>query len=133
MTEPTGGAPKASRGPPARVPPITIDGITYRGVAGIAAQDGQAGGWLGAYGADGSLLWTQKIYENVRRPDIEGDVQDVFFQAMTLEADGTIRIVNERGKRFRFDPRTRAVTEMPSPVPSPDSGAAPPPPPRREE
>lgn len=117
MTEPNGAPPKASRGPPPIVRPITIDGIIYRQVAGNAQIDGQAGGMLGAFDAQGTLLWTVKIYDNVRRPDIEGDVQDVFFQAMTLDADGTIRITSEAGKRFRFDPKTRSVTQLPAPVP----------------
>ena len=122
MSESNGSAPSASRGPPAIIKPITIDGVTYRGVAGNAETDGQAGGFLGGFAADGTLLWTVKIYDNVRNPAIEGDVQDVFFREMTLAPDGSIRIINEAGKRFRFDPKTRAVTVLPAPVPAPGSG-----------
>lgn len=117
MTNPTPVSASASRGPPAMIRPIIIDGISYRGVAGNAEADGQAGGFLGAFATDGRLLWTVKIYDNRRIAGVEGDAQDVYFEAMTLSADGTILIVNEDGKRFRFDPRTRSVTALPSPVP----------------
>ena len=118
MTTPA--EPSASRGPPKRIKPITVGGITYRPVAGNADTDGQAGGFLGAFDDKGSLLWTLKIYENQRRPELEGDVQDVYFKDMTLEADGRIRIISERGQRFRVDVRTRTVTPLPAPVPDPD-------------
>jgi hypothetical protein len=112
----------ASRAPPPMVRPITIGAITYRPVIGNAETDGQAGGWLGAFDASGALLWKAKLYDNVRRRDIEGDVQDVYFQDMTLEADGSLRITNEAGQRFRFDPVSRAVTALPAPVPDPPTG-----------
>jgi hypothetical protein len=67
----------------------------------------QMGGYLAAYDeATGQQLWTLKVYDNQRVPK-EGDVQDVFFKSMTLQADGTPLIENERRARFVVDPKAR--------------------------
>lgn len=57
-------------------------------------------------------LWRQRIYEVLRDPALEADVQDVFIK--TLEAlDGRLLIRNERGDVFLLDPATRAVIRKP--------------------
>ena len=53
--------------------------------------------------ATGKTLWTLVVYDNTRSPELEGDVQDVFFREMHLQPDGTLPIVNERGERYRVD------------------------------
>jgi hypothetical protein len=102
---------RASRLPPATVAPVTIDGIRYQQMSGSTDPDiGQLGGILGAFDAGGRRLWWMKVYDNPRRPDVEGDVQDVFFQSMTVQDDGRLLIVNEDGKRFLVDVRQRTST-----------------------
>jgi hypothetical protein len=101
---------RASRLPPAKIAPVTLHGIRYAQVAGKEAVDGQVGGLLAAYGAQGEVLWTMKVYDNRRRPELEGDVQDVFFSAMSADPDGRLRIVDERGETFLVDVKTRSVT-----------------------
>ncbi len=122
--------PRASRLPPAKVAPVTIGGIRYEQRIGNESADGQVGGLLAAYDAAGKLLWTTKVYDNRRRPDLEGDVQDVYFSALTLEPDGRLRIVNESDDTFLVDVKTRAVTPLPKARPAEDDGLLPPPPPR---
>lgn len=122
MTGPDHGSPSASRLPPPDVAPVTIGGVRYAQAAGKVATDGQVGGILAAYDPGGTLLWTLKVYDNVRRADLEGDVQDVFFRSMTAEPDGRLRIVNESGKAFLVDVTTRAVTEVAGDPPPHDAG-----------
>jgi hypothetical protein len=105
-------ADRPSRLPPVYVAPVTVDGIRYAPRAGNESVDGQLGGMLAAYDAAGQLLWTLKVYDNRRLPELEGDVQDVFFSTMTVEPDGRLRIVNESGDEFLVDVKTRTVTAM---------------------
>lgn len=126
-TEMTTDVPSASRLPPAKVDPVTVDGIRYAQRPGKESVDGQVGGLLSAYDATGKLLWTLKVYENPRSPDLEGDVQDVYFSAMDLDPDGRLRIVNENGDTFLVDVKTRVVTALPK-EPAADDGALLPPP-----
>ena len=100
----------ASRIPPPKVAPVVLNSIRYAQVAGREWVDGQVGGLLAAYAAGDEMLWTLKVYDNRRQPDLEGDVQDVFFRSMSVEADGRLRIVNERGDVFLVDVNTRSVT-----------------------
>jgi hypothetical protein len=117
------GAAAASRLPPPIVAPVVIDGITYRQVMGSSDPAvGQFGGWLGAFAADGAPLWTMKVYDNRRDPDLEGDVQDVYFQSMQREADGHLRIENEAGDQFQVDVHSRTSVALPR---APDDGLVP--------
>ena len=75
--------PRTSRLPPPKVAPVTINGIRYEQQAGKESVDGQVGGLLAAYSATGEQLWTLKVYDNRRKPELEGDVQDVFFSSMS--------------------------------------------------
>jgi hypothetical protein len=120
--------PSASRLPPAEVPPVTINGVRYAQQMGKESTDGQVGGILAAYDTAGQPLWTLKVYDNRRKPGLEGDVQDVFFTAMSVEPGGGLRIVNERGDTFLVDVNTRTVTAVPKQPPAEDGGLFPPPP-----
>lgn len=112
--------PSASRAPPPRVPPVFIAGMRYAQVPGDLEADGQVGGILAAYDASNREVWRLKVYENPRRPELEGDVQDVWFRSMRAEG-GKLLIENERGERFEVDPATRQVSGRPAPVPEPKS------------
>jgi hypothetical protein len=103
-----------SRIPPPAVDPIRSDGVRYEQVMnGFQAGLDQMGGYLAAYdAARGQRLWTLKVYENVRRPDREGDVQDIFFRSMLLQDDGRLLIENERGDRYLVDPEARSVEQV---------------------
>ncbi len=92
-------------GPP-DVPPVYHGGIVY------SQDDDGPGGILVASDEDsGKQLWTLTVYDTKIDPSLEADVQWVFFAAMTLDPDGRLRIVNEAGKTFLVDVRTRKVVE----------------------
>lgn len=61
-----------------------------------------------------------RVYENARRPDLEGDVQDVWFRSMRAEGSRLV-IENERGERFEVDPAARRVVGQPAPALAPKS------------
>lgn len=110
----------ASRAPPPHVPPVWIAGMRYAQVAGDLETDGQVGGILAAYDASHRQVWRRKVYENARRPEREGDVQDVWFRSLRVEG-GKLLIENERGERFEVDPATGRVHGRPAPAPEPRS------------
>lgn len=112
--------PSASRAPPPRVPPVFIAGMRYAQVPGDPETDGQVGGILAACDASNREVWRLKVYDNPRRPELEGDVQDVWFRSLRAEG-GKLLIENERGERFEVDPATRHVSGRPAPVPEPKS------------
>ena len=103
-----------SRIPAPEVQAVVKDGVRYEQVKnGIVAGFDQMGGYLAAVSeADGTQLWTLKVYNNTRDPEREGDVQDVFFKTMTLQGDGTLLIENERGAKFVVDPAKRTSTPV---------------------
>jgi hypothetical protein len=108
--------PTASRAPPKPVPPVVIDGIRYAPVAGEIDRDGQIGGILGAFDSSNRELWRLRVYENVRVPGLEGDVQDIYFRSM--RADGSkLLIENEIGERFEVDTVARRVVSHLPPAP----------------
>jgi hypothetical protein len=97
-------------GPP-DVPPIRLGGVVYS-----QAEDGrdvgadQVGGVLVA--ADehtGKRLWMLPVYANPFDPLLEADVQWVYFAAMSVDADGLLRILNEAGETFLVDVDKRQV------------------------
>jgi hypothetical protein len=104
-----------SRIPSPAVAPVKAGGVRFEQVGnGLLAGFDQMGGYLAAYDdASGRQLWTLKVYDNRRSPDREGDVQDVFFKAMSLRPDGMLLIENERGARFIVDPAARTATAAP--------------------
>ena len=112
--------PSASRAPPPRVAPVFIAGMRYAQVPGDVGADGQVGGILAAYDASNREVWRLKVYENARRPELEGDVQDVWFRSLRVEG-GKLLIENEHGKRFEVDPATRQVLGHPAPAVEPES------------
>lgn len=103
-----------SRNPAPAVPPVSTGGASYEQVKnGLTAGFDQMGGYLAAHDeASGQQLWMLKVYDNQRVPGKEGDVQDVFFKSMTLQADGTLLIENERRARFVVDPKARTSTAV---------------------
>ena len=108
--------PTASRAPPKPVPPVFIDGVRYAPVAGDIDRDGQIGGILGAFDASNRELWRLRVYENVRIPGLEGDVQDIFFRSMRAEGSKLL-IENEVGARFEVDTVARRVVGHTAPPP----------------
>ena len=106
--------PSADRNAPKRVPPVTRKGVRYEQNLGASeAEFGQVGGILTAHDAKtGAVLWSIKVYDNKRKPGLEGDVQDVFFRSMAFDSKGRLVIANERDQRFAVDVDARKVTPL---------------------
>jgi hypothetical protein len=105
--------PQADRPPPPRIAPVVKDGVRYQPKFG-GSSDPQVGGLLAACDAKSDKeLWTLVVYENKRRPDLEGDVQDIFFKSMKFETDGRLVIVNEIGRRYAVDVQAKTSTLLP--------------------
>ena len=115
---------KASRGRPPQVPSVFIAGMRYAQVPGHGETECQVVGVLAAYDASDREVWRLKVYETPRRPELEGDVQDVWFRSLRAEG-GKLLIENERGERFEVDPVTRAVSSHPAPAHEPRSDVDP--------
>lgn len=107
-----GGLPAAKRVGPPDVEPVTIDGVRYEAVHwGRERGLGQNGGYLEAVdAASGASLWLLQVYAIDYDPDLEEDVQDVFIETLKAGPRGTLKVVDERGRRYAVDPATRTVT-----------------------
>ncbi len=110
----------ASRVPAPRVAPVFIGGVRYAQVAGNPDTDGQVGGMLAAFDASNREMWRLKVYENARSPDLEGDVQDVWFRSLRVQGERLL-IENERGEQFEVDPAARRVFDRHAPAAQPKS------------
>jgi outer membrane protein assembly factor BamB len=94
----------ADRLAPPDVPPIYHGGVIYS-----QDEDGPGGLLLASDEDTGKPLWTLRIYDVDIDESYEADAQWVFFAAMTLDADGRLRIVNVAGKTFLVDVTTRQI------------------------
>ncbi len=114
--EPTmSGERSSSRPAPPSVPAVVRDGVRYEQVMnGLDAGLDTLTGNLAAYdAASGQRLWTLSVYHTSLDERRETDVQAVYFREMAFDADGRLRIVNERGDAFLVDVTARSVTAAP--------------------
>jgi hypothetical protein len=106
----------AKRRAPPQVAAVTLDGVRYEQavLTHDEAGGGQRTGYLAAHGGTSDeRLWRVRVYELQVDPQLEGDVQEVWFATMTASPGGhELLIANERGDRFAVDVRTRAVRKL---------------------
>lgn len=103
-----------SRSPPPDVAPVVLDGVRYEQVTnGLARGLDRLTGYLRAADAEtGAERWVVQLYDGgPTDPDLEADVQYVYFRSMAAEG-GRIVIENEAGVRYAVDPQTGEVAEM---------------------
>lgn len=106
----------ASRAAPPRLPPVEIDGVRYEQVlSGRKFGLPRNAGYLAAVEvATGGRLWILSVYDVPIDPQIEGDVQEVYFSRMErVPGEAALLIENERGERFIVDVTRRAVRPAP--------------------
>lgn len=103
------------RAPPPEVAPVVRDGKRYVQRNGTHDDSiGQSGGLLDVIDdATGKLIETIKVYDNERSPDLEGDVQDIFFASMAFDASGKLIVTDEVGRRFAVDVVKREAVPLP--------------------
>ena len=102
--------PEADRQAPPEVKPVLRDGVRYETLVG-GAHDAQVGGLIAAFdAATGQRLWTLAVFDNKRDPAFEGDTQDVFVREMHFGADGRLQVVDELGRHWVVDVKTRTAT-----------------------
>lgn len=83
--------------------PILFEGRRYEQIINGAALDlPQRTGYLAVFDAEtGTRVALVQVYDVPFDPDLEADVQDIFFTRMELNADARrIEIENERERRF---------------------------------
>jgi hypothetical protein len=94
-------------------PPIVFENRRYEQVMNGESQGlPQRTGYLAVFNAASNERITEiKVYDVNFNPDLEADVQDVFFTSMELDHAGRrILIYNERGKGFAVDLDSFTVT-----------------------
>ncbi len=103
------------RSPPPEVAPVVLNGKRYAQHIGTHDDNiGQSGGLLDIFeDATGKIIATIKVYDNVRNPDWEGDVQDIFFESMAFDASGRLIITDEVERRFAVDVDKLKSTPLP--------------------
>lgn len=103
-----------------RSPPPDVAAVVYHGkryAQHIGTHDdniGQSGGLLDIFEeTTGKLIATITVDDNVRNPDWEGDVQDIFFEAMAFDDSRRLIITDEVGRRFAVDVDQLQSTPLP--------------------
>jgi hypothetical protein len=105
-------APAGKRVAPPEVAPVTIGEIRFEAIHwGRDRGLGQNGGYIAALDRRTGLeLWVLEVYDVEYDPSLEEDVQDVFIASLSRTwLGGKLDIRDERGRRYRVDPRTRSV------------------------
>lgn len=104
----------AKRPPPPRVPAVTIGDTTYQQMLGSAGGFDQSSGLLVAYVGDATVPdWTIAVYEVTYQPNLERDVQEVFFTSMTQRGSESVLVIeNERGAVYEVDLDARTSTKV---------------------
>ncbi|WP_209426918.1 hypothetical protein [Pararhodobacter sp. SW119] len=99
------------RAEPPEPEPVVIDGVRYEALLwGKARGLGQNGGLIEAFdNRSGDSLWVLKVYDIDYDVDMEGDKLDLFIEELAAEGPEALRVVTERGGRYRIDLRDRSV------------------------
>lgn len=106
-------SPSAKRVPPADVPSVTVGDLRIDVIHwGRDEGFGQNGGVLRAVDTtSGATAWTLKVYDIDYDSQMESDVQDIFITALKKPwLRNQLLVIDERGRHYRIDLATRAVT-----------------------
>jgi hypothetical protein len=109
--DPAPGMLAPKRVAPPKVKPVTIGRVRFEALHwGRDRGLGQNGGYLAAFDArTGAELWLLQVYKIDYREDLEEDVQDIFIESLKAGSRGTLKIIDERERRYVVDPATRTV------------------------
>ena len=95
----------ASRGRPPAVSPVIHHGVRYEQLRNLTAEGLLPGGYVTATDVgSGKRLWISRLYESKVNPNVEADVQWIFFKSMRLDdAQGVLVVEDEKGRTYRVD------------------------------
>lgn len=102
----------SSRGPAPDVPPLEMGGIRYQQVKeGLTLGLPVRCGYLQAIDiSSGKSLWILQVYQQTYDPEIEGDIQEIFFLRMKWHADTReILVENEIRSKYLINIDTQQV------------------------
>jgi hypothetical protein len=97
---------------PADVPPVFMGDTRFEAIHwGTARGLAHNGGYLRAVNQlTDEELWVLEIYDVVKDPERESDVQDVFITSLKKTLFGRkLRIADEAGRRYLVDPGLQTV------------------------
>ncbi len=103
-------APRPKRIAPPTVAPVTLGGLRFEAIHwGFERGLDQNGGYVAACDpTTGEERWFLKVYEVDYDPKLESDVQDLFIERLAVAGD-LLEVVDEKGRHYTVDPRTRAI------------------------
>jgi hypothetical protein len=94
-----------------RVAPPKVEPVVHQGVRYIVPNNDGRRAYIEAWDIQtDKKLWDLTIFTNRIDPMLEEDVQWVFIKALKA-LDGTLIVTSERGKTYRVDLKTKAVTQ----------------------
>ncbi len=95
-----------------RLPAPVIEPVVHEGVRYTVPNDkGTVGYVVASDAATGKQLWKKILFRTCICPLLEHDVQWVFIKQMRLDG-GRLIFVNERGKTYALDLKTRKVKKL---------------------
>ena len=98
-----------------RAAPAKVESVTHQGIRYIAPNDDGHRTYIEAWGVHADKkLWDLTIFTNRIDPKLERDVQWVFIRTLSVR-DGVLIVTSERGKIYRVDLMTKAVTQSERP------------------
>ena len=98
-----------------RVAQAEVKPVVYQGVRYIAPNDDGRRAYIEAWDVrTNKKLWDLTIFTNRIDPNLEEDVQHVFIKTLNVQ-EGTLTVTSERGKTYRVDLKTKAVTQSEQP------------------
>ena len=99
----------AKRLPPAKVDPVTHEGIRY-----AAPNDDGRRGYIEAWNVGtNKKLWEVTLFANPIDPKLEEDVQWVFIKELNIQG-GRLLAISENGKTYQVDLKTKEITQSDS-------------------
>jgi hypothetical protein len=94
-----------------RVAPAKVEPVVYQSVRYTAPNDDGRHGYIEAWDIQtNKKLWDLTIFTNRIDPTLEEDVQWVFIKTLNIR-NGALIVTSERDKIYRFDLKTKIVTE----------------------
>lgn len=90
---------------PKRVEPVADGQVVY------TAPPDAMGFVVALDAATKKELWRAQVYQVVKNPELEGDVQDVFITELKKDG-GALIVTDEHGRKYRLDLSTKKATPL---------------------